>query len=246
VRAFSYFSHLLNIAEDAQQHRRRRAHAAAHAPPRPGSFSHALERVAQAGVSPEALRAWFARARVSPVLTAHPTEVQRQSILDCEREIARLIELPQDAARDDALHAEILRLWLTSMLRLAKLDVQDEISNGLAYFETTFFTVVPQVYAELEAALEARFGAGTAISLPAFLSIGTWIGGDRDGNPTVTAAVLEHALTEQVRRVFAFYLDRIDALGKALSVSTRIKAAPPEIVALAESSGDDSPYLRGP
>ncbi len=242
VRAFSYFSHLLNIAEDAQQHRRRRAHAAAHAPPRPGSFSHALERVAQAGVSPEALRAWFARARVSPVLTAHPTEVQRQSILDCEREIARLIELPQDAARDDALHAEILRLWLTSMLRLAKLDVQDEISNGLAYFETTFFTVVPQVYAELEAALEARFGAGTAISLPAFLSIGTWIGGDRDGNPTVTAAVLEHALTEQVRRVFAFYLDRIDALGKALSVSTRIKAAPPEIVALAESSGDDSPY----
>ncbi len=242
VRAFSYFSHLLNIAEDAQQHRRRRAYAAAHAPPRPGSFTHALERVAQAGVSPDALRTWFARARVSPVLTAHPTEVQRQSILDCEREIARLIELPQDAARDDALHAEVLRLWLTSMLRIAKLKVEDEIANGLRYFEMTFFTVLPQVYAELEAALAARFGADNAFALPAFLSIGTWIGGDRDGNPTVTAAVLKHALTEHAQRVFAFYLDRVDALGKALSVSTRIKSAPPEIVALAETSGDDSPY----
>ena len=158
VRAFSYFSHLLNIAEDAQQHRRRRAHAEAGAAPRPGSFMHALTRAREAGATPDALRAWFARARVSPVLTAHPTEVQRQSILDCEREIARLIEMPQDAVREAALRREILRLWLTSMLRLAKLDVKDEIANGLAYFDMTFFAVLPEVYGELEAALAVDLG----------------------------------------------------------------------------------------
>src|SRR5713226_8700057 len=95
VRAFSYFSHLLNIAEDAHQNRRRRAHAEGRSPRRPGSFAYALERAGKAGkASGASLIEWFARARVSPVLTAHPTEVQRQSILDCEREIARLIALP--------------------------------------------------------------------------------------------------------------------------------------------------------
>jgi len=242
VRAFSYFSQLLNIAEDEQQHRRRRAHKDAYAPARPGSFAHALARVREAGVKPDALRAWLARAQVSPVLTAHPTEVQRQSVLDCEREIARLIALPQDAARDAALEREVLRLWLTSMLRLAKLDVKDEIANGLAYFDMTFFAVIPEVYAELETELMRSFGADAGGSLPPFLAVGSWIGGDRDGNPFVTAEVLDYALTEQARRAFALYLHAVDALGKALSVSTRIKAAPAEILDLANASGDDSPY----
>lgn len=240
VRAFSYFSQLLNIAEDEQQHRRRRAHAGD--PARPGSFAHALARIRKAGVTAESLRTWFARAQITPVLTAHPTEVQRQSVLDCEREIARLIALPQDAVRDARLEREVLRLWLTSMLRLAKLDVKDEIANGLAYFDMTFFAVLPEVYAELEAELVTEFGGDARSPLPAFLSVGSWIGGDRDGNPFVTAEVLGHALGEQARRLFALYLESVDALGKALSLSTRIKAAPPEIAALAEASGDDSPY----
>src|ERR1041385_5688900 len=95
VRAFSFFSHLLNIAEDEQQHRRRRAHAQAGAPRRAGSLSHALEEVKH--VAFEGLMQWFWRAHVSPVLTAHPTEVQRQSILECEREIARLASTPHGA-----------------------------------------------------------------------------------------------------------------------------------------------------
>ena len=90
MRAFSYFSHLLNIAEDEQQHRRRRAHAAAGSPPCPAARTRSSAR--EAGVDAQALLGWFARARVAPVLTAHPTEVQRQSILDCQREIARLFE----------------------------------------------------------------------------------------------------------------------------------------------------------
>src|SRR5688572_21015439 len=122
VRAFSYFSHLLNIAEDAHQNRRRHAHAEAGAPRRPGSIAYALDHVPREGILE-----WFARARISPVLTAHPTEVQRQSILECEREIARLVALPQSAQRDRTLHAEVLRLWLTAMLRLTKLAVADEI-----------------------------------------------------------------------------------------------------------------------
>src|SRR5712691_7216665 len=138
VRAFSYFSHLLNIAEDAHQNRRRRAHAQGGSPRRPGSFAYALERAGK--VAAASLLAWFARARVSPVLTAHPTEVQRQSILECERAIARLIALP----------AEVLRLWLTAMLRLSKLTVADEITNALAYFRLTFIPGIPRLYADLE------------------------------------------------------------------------------------------------
>ncbi len=102
VRAFSYFSHLLNIAEDEQQHRRRRAHATAGSPRRAGSFSYALDRARDAGIDAPALLAWFARARVAPVLTAHPTEVQRQSILDCDAKSqgsCRRKNLPRETRR---------------------------------------------------------------------------------------------------------------------------------------------------
>jgi phosphoenolpyruvate carboxylase len=240
VRAFSYFSHLLNIAEDAQQNRRRRAHAAAGSPPRPGSLRNALARVREAGVSNGELVEWFARARVSPVLTAHPTEVQRQSILDCEREIARLIAQREDddVTREEALHGEVLRLWLTSMLRLTRLEVADEIGNALAYFRVTFIEQLPRLYDDLETAL------GVRAPLAPFLSVGTWIGGDRDGNPNVTAQVLELALAQQARVALEHYLEQVNVLGKELAVSTRIKGVPREIVALAESSGDDSPYRR--
>src|SRR5262245_20236952 len=109
VRAFSYFSHLANLAEDVHQNRRRRAHALAGSPPQQGSVNAALDHLAKAHVTPDAMTAWLAQALVSPVLTAHPTEVQRKSILDCEREIARLLALrdrtaltPEEAAEWEA------------------------------------------------------------------------------------------------------------------------------------------------
>jgi phosphoenolpyruvate carboxylase len=241
VRAFSFFSHLLNIAEDEQQHRRRRAHAQAGSPRRPGSFSHALQSV---DVPCEELLAWFARARVSPVLTAHPTEVQRQSILDCEREIARLIGQPQGAERDEALHAEILRLWLTSMLRFARLDVTDEVANGISYFRLTFLRELPRLYAELENALKERFGLERPPSLPPFLTIGSWIGGDRDGNPNVTAEVLRAAQVLHARLVFAHYLEETHQLGRELGLSSRHTVVPEEVQRLAERSGDASAHRR--
>src|SRR5204863_10114015 len=132
---------------------------------------------------------------VMPVLTAHPTEVQRQSILDCEREIARLLGQPQAAERDKAIHAEVLRLWLTSMLRLHKLQVADEIANGTNYFRLTFLHELPRLYAEFEHALKERFALRELPSLAPFLTVGSWIGGDRDGNPNVDATVLRTGQT---------------------------------------------------
>jgi phosphoenolpyruvate carboxylase len=232
VRAFSYFSHLLNIAEDAHQNRRRHAHAEAGDPARPGSFAHALEHSRTIE-----LERWFERARVSPVLTAHPTEVQRQSILECEREIARLIALPASAERDASLHAEVLRLWLTAMLRLTRLAVADEIVNSLAYFRLTFIPELPRLYAQLEDALGGR-------RLPPFLTVGTWVGGDRDGNPNVGAQTLEIAVSQQARLIFAHYLEEVNLLGRELGLSARLMRAPAEVLALAERSGDRSAYRQ--
>jgi phosphoenolpyruvate carboxylase len=242
VRAFSYFSHLLNIAEDEQQHRRRRAHAAAGSPRRPGSFSYALDRAREAGVEARELLDWFARARVAPVLTAHPTEVQRQSILDCQREIARLIGQPESETRNDLLHAEVLRLWLTAMLRGTRLEVADEVANGLAYFRLTFLDELPRLYAELEQALKERYDIEARLA--PFLTVGTWIGGDRDGNPYVNAAVMSGALAQQAGLVLTHYLEEVGHLYKELALSARIHAAPAGIEALAAASGESSAYRR--
>ncbi len=242
VRAFSFFSHLLNIAEDAQQNRRRHAHADSGSPRRPGSIAYALDRALQAGIAPRQLQDWFLRARVSPVLTAHPTEVQRQSILDCERAIARLVAQPASAVREAALHAEVLRLWLTAMLRMSRLAVTDEITNALAYFRLTFLAEVPRLYADLEQALRTHLRLQSEPWLPPFLVIGTWVGGDRDGNPNVGAKALETAGLEQARLIFGHYLEEVHQLGRELGLSARIKSPPPAIEALAARSGDASEY----
>jgi phosphoenolpyruvate carboxylase len=243
VRAFSFFSHLLNIAEDAQQNRRQRALAAAGGERPAGTFSRALDQVLSGGaVSAQRLLQWFARARVAPVLTAHPTEVQRQSILECEREIARLLAEPPGEARSEALHREVLRLWLTAMLRVAKLEVADEITNGLAYFRLTFLSELPRLYADLETLVAARLGLAAKPWLEPFLHVGTWIGGDRDGNPAVTGQVLGLALQQQSRLILEHYLEEVHRLGRELGVSTRVRASPPRIADLAEASGDASPH----
>src|SRR3954468_7853698 len=242
VRAFSFFSHLLNIAEDEQQHRRRRVHAQAGAPRRPGSLSHALDEVKHVGF--EGLMQWFYRAHVSPVLTAHPTEVQRQSILECEREIARLLAEPQAGERDQAIRAEVLRLWLTSMLRTTKLQVADEITNGINYFRLTFLRELPQLYDQFEHALKERFALAEAPWLPSFLTIGSWIGGDRDGNPNVSAEVLRTAQVLHAKLLFEHYLDEVNQLGRELGLSAQLSNIPAQVHALAERSGDPSPHRQ--
>jgi len=250
IRAFSYFSHLANLAEDVHQTRRRRAHALAGSPSQPGSVAHAFERLADAQVSADKIRAFFADALIAPVLTAHPTEVQRKSILDCEREIARLLKWrdrgvltpEEDGAMRDALYRQVLGLWQTAMLRLNKLDVREEIDNGIGYYRLTFLPEIPRLYAALEAHCAEL--TKTAERLPPFFVMGSWIGGDRDGNPFVGAPTLEYANHAQAAVAFAHYLDEVHALGMELSLSTRLVKPTDTLLALALSAHDANPHRR--
>jgi phosphoenolpyruvate carboxylase len=203
-----------------------------------------------AGVGSEKLDAWFEGALVSPVLTAHPTEVKRKSILDCERELARLLDnhdrerlLPAEQADlEHELYTGILTLWQTAMLRLTKLRVVDEIDNALAYYRDTFLEQIPRLYREMEQTLERH--TGKALHLPAVLRMGSWIGGDRDGNPYVTAEVMRAALERQSRQAFAHYLEQVHLLGGELSLAARLVPVSPELAALAERANDLSPFRQ--
>ena len=243
VRAFSFFSLLANIAEDQHHIRRSRAHAAGGSAPRKGSLAHAIASVEAAGHSRSELIGFFAQARVSPVLTAHPTEVQRRSILNRQTEIARLLSerdradaIPEERARnDEELRRAVLALWQTSVLRRVRPTVSDEIANGLTYFDSTFLTELPRFYASIEDLL------GAETEMAPFLRVGTWIGGDRDGNPAVTAETLSEALHMQSARVLRFYLQQIHELGGELSLCDRLVHISPELKALTVSSPDRSP-----
>jgi phosphoenolpyruvate carboxylase len=238
VRAFSYFHHLANAAEDL--HARR-------VQPGEGTIAQAFERLRAAHVATRKIVAFFERARVEPVLTAHPTEVQRKSTLDRHRAVIDLLAARGVKAAGDiekALRREILLMWKTNELRLSKPTVADEIENGLAYFRSTFLEAIPRLYAEIEDAI----GSGTRLA--PFLRVASWIGGDRDGNPHVTAEVTEHAAERQASVAFHHYLAQIHALGAELSLSTRYAATSPELQALAGrspdrgTSRDEEPYRR--
>ena len=241
IRAFSYFSHLVNIAEDRYQVRqleRRRAVGELDE----GTLALSFKRLAQAEVAPSRIAAMLAQAHISPVLTAHPTEVQRKSVLDAERAISELI-----AARDKLseplrlrenealLCARITQLWQTRMLRYAKLTVADEIENALSYYHTTFMRQIPRVYKEIENALPGQ-------PIAPFFRMGNWIGGDRDGNPNVSAATLQRALARQSETALGFYLGEVHELGAELSVSQLLAPIPPEMAELAARSPDRSPH----
>ncbi|MBV8167451.1 MAG: phosphoenolpyruvate carboxylase, partial [Alphaproteobacteria bacterium] len=250
IRAFSYFSHLANIAEDQHHIRRTRAHALAGAGAREGSMAYAIARAQANGMSADDLRAFFGSALVCPVLTAHPTEIRRKSTIDREMEVAHLLDArdrmqltpDEDASNDEALRRAVLTLWQTSILRRSRLKVVDEVANGLSYYDYTFLTELPRFYAALEDLLaDGADVAADAAPLGSFLRMGSWIGGDRDGNPFVTADVLRQALRLQSQRVLTFYLDEVHALGAELSLDVRLVGTTPELTALAERSPDASP-----
>jgi phosphoenolpyruvate carboxylase len=259
VRAFSYFSHLANIAEDQHHIRRRRAHLLAGSAPQQGSVSYALAKLKDAGVSQETVATFFQDALISPVLTAHPTEVQRKSILDAEHDIARLLaerDLPltpkERAANMHLLRARVATLWQTRMLRYSKLTVADEIENALSYYRITFLSELPGLYDDIEGDIASHYGTAaeaSAIRAP-YVQMGSWIGGDRDGNPNVNAGTMQHALGRQATTILDFYLDEVHQLGAELSISTLMVACSPALQALADTSPDtsahrsDEPYRR--
>lgn len=263
IRAFTYFSHLANLAEDRHHIRRRAVHERA-GNTQEGSIEVALARLRWAGISSGSVAQMLTKSFISPVLTAHPTEVQRQSILMAERRIAQLmaerddIEMraqlynsakdaltPRELARVDAqLRACVAQLWQTRLLRHSKLTVADEIENALSYYEATFLHEIPKIYTQLEQEL------GQKLSAHSFLRMGQWIGGDRDGNPFVTAESLELALSRQADVALRHYLREVHWLGGELSLSDNLVSVTPEMQALADASPDgnvhrsDEPYRR--
>jgi phosphoenolpyruvate carboxylase len=259
IRAFTYFSHLANLAEDRHHIRRREVHERA-GDTQEGSIEVALARLRWAGITPRAVAQTLAHSYVSPVLTAHPTEVQRKSILDAERDLARLLAerddirsraLPRDAlaprelaANEAQMRARVLQLWQTRLLRFTKLTVADEIETALSYYEATFLREIPRLYGELEQAL------GTQHPVASFLRMGQWIGGDRDGNPNVSAETLAYALRRQCEVALRYYLTELFWLGSEFSMSALLVQVTPAMRALADSSPDanehrqDEPYRR--
>ena len=258
IRAFTYFSHLANLAEDRHQIRLRAFHDRA-GETQEGSIEVALARLRKAGIAPRTISQTLAQAHLSPVLTAHPTEVQRKSILDAERDIAKLLvardevksqAVPRDAlaprelaANEVQIRARVMQLWQTRLLRTTKLTVADEIENALSYYESTFLREIPRIYADLEGELGNH-------PVASFLRMGQWIGGDRDGNPNVSAQTLEYALRRQSEVALRHYLTEVHDLGCELSMSALLVDVTPEMQALAGRSPDtsqhrqDEPYRR--
>lgn len=262
IRAFTYFSHLANLAEDRHHIRRRAVHERA-GDTQEGSIEVALSRLRWAGIAPKTISQTLAGSYVAPVLTAHPTEVQRKSILDAERDIAQLLAARDDiqvraqlyntakdaltprelAANEAQLRARVAQLWQTRLLRYSKLTVADEIENALSYYEATFLREIPKIYADLESELGQY-------PVHSFLRMGQWIGGDRDGNPNVTAQTLQYALGRQAEVALRHYLTEVHYLGGELSLSARLVQVSAEMEALAARSPDtnehrqDEPYRR--
>ncbi len=251
IRAFSYFSQLSNIAEDIHHNRRHRAHLRAGSAAPAASLPAVLGDAAATHVDVAGLARLFGQALISPVLTAHPTEVQRKSILDLQRDISHLMEersrmelAPEELQqREEALRRAILSLWQTRILRELKLTVRDEIENGLSYYRYTFLREVPRIYENLEDILESRW-PGLGITLPPFLRLGSWIGGDRDGNPFVTPEVTHYALARQALTALEFYQGEVGQLRRELSQSVRLVAVTETLRELAEASPDESEQRR--
>ncbi|MCG9125099.1 phosphoenolpyruvate carboxylase [Laribacter hongkongensis] len=256
LRSSGLLAQLENLAEDLHHNRRRKAHRKAGSPPQPGSLARALTILREHGITADTLAGLLEYAQIVPVLTAHPTEVQRQTTLDCQRAIRKFLQLLDhpdvDADAEAALTAKLKRvlltLWQTADIRPFKLTVKDEIENGIAYHPLTFLDALPALYGRLEDDIAATFG--TRIEIPNFYRIGSWIGGDRDGNPFVNADLLRYALSRQAEIAFAHYDYELEGLYRELSLSDRRVQVSPAVQALSDCSPDtaisreEEPYRR--
>jgi phosphoenolpyruvate carboxylase len=240
VRSFMLFSMLTNLAEDRQ----------GTSVEREGTLTAALAFLAADGIEPRQVGDLLAHASIVPVLTAHPTEVMRKSMLDHRNRIAALLRLrdagleetPEGERVDEAIAGQIALLWQTRALRRERLYVSDEVDTAVTYFKDVFLPLFPVLYARWERILGYR--------PPSFLRLGTWIGGDRDGNPHVTADSLRLALGRASQLVLANYLEQLNSLGAELSISSELAPVSAEVERLVERGGDrnpgraDEPYRR--
>jgi len=250
VRAFSYFKHLVNIAEDLFSHYQSVVQENVEAP---GHIAYSLHAFKNKNIDLKEIEAFFKSALISPVLTAHPTEVQRKSLLDTERVISALLtNKAQLMSRQEAeknsrmLYAAITALWQTRMLRFDKLTVNNEIDNALSFYRLSLLDAIPELLQDLERDVGDLFASAGAerYQLPSFLQMGSWIGGDRDGNPNVNDATLELATQQQATVAFEHYLRELNSLKGELSPTTRLVSVTPELIKLASTSPDQSPHRQ--
>ncbi|HEY4608873.1 MAG TPA: phosphoenolpyruvate carboxylase, partial [Ilumatobacteraceae bacterium] len=225
IRAFSYFAMLANIAEDTDHARRRRSLVDSGAAPPPATLDRAIRLIAESGVADSDVRQAVAVSEVVPVLTAHPTEIRRRTIQSIQTAVAALMEQRdrvdmnhiETAEWSDELWRQIVTLWQTAMLRLTKLRLRDEVNDAMRYFDLSLLSQVPQ----LNAAVTTAFGDRADRERP-LLRIGSWIGGDRDGNPFVTADVLADTFQQQAALALGHHLRELWALGEELSMLSRL------------------------
>ncbi len=231
ARGFMLFSLLANLAEDRQ----------GLASEEGANFEEALINLRQQGVDDAIILELLANSLIVPVLTAHPTEVRRKSIIDHKNRIADLMTMrdaglkitPDGDEIEQAIFRQIALLWQTRPLRGEKLFVTDEIENARSYMQQVFLTALPKLYMRWEKALGHR--------PPGFVKLGSWIGGDRDGNPFVNAETLHYAVARNGGTAIRFYLEQIHLLGAEFSISSRNSDTPQAVIALAERSGDNAP-----
>jgi phosphoenolpyruvate carboxylase len=244
VHSFACFLQMANIAEDQAARRSLRAERS-DGMASADSLEGALERLSRSGVPAADAAALLDQALIAPVITAHPTEVRRKSVIDRVAATAALLdtwEASSDPRRqaelEQALMAEISILWETRLLRTTGLGVRDEIENAVSYFERVLLDELPRLYADWRKAL------APLPAPPSFLKIGTWVGGDRDGNPNVTAEILRYTFARQSAAALERYLTEINALGAELSIASPPAAVTEELALLAEASGDNSVHRR--
>jgi len=249
IRAFSHFSLLANIAEDVHSERRRRHHRREGSPPQKGSLAASFELLDAAGLDGDVVARELAGALVVPVVTAHPTETRRRTITAVQTQVSELIRQRDNAGPDGIderawaahLWREVLTLWQTALLRLSRLRLADEIEEALRYYELSLFEVMPALNTELRQALRRRWPDADLLPTP-MLQPGSWIGGDRDGNPFVTADAVRRATTSQAETALRHHLAELVALGGELSMSDRLVVPTDALYALADVAQDDSPF----
>ncbi|OBI90199.1 phosphoenolpyruvate carboxylase [Mycobacterium asiaticum] len=255
IRAFTQFALLANVAEDIHRERRRSIHVAAGEPPQDSSLAATYLKLDEAELDSATVAEALKGALVAPVITAHPTETRRRTVFVTQHRITELMRLHAEGhtETDDGrsieleLRRQILTLWQTAIIRLFRLQISDEIAVGLRYYPASFFEVIPRVNAEVREALQKRWPDANLLSGPV-LRPGSWIGGDRDGNPNVTAEVVRLATGSAAFTALSHYLTELDHLEQELSMSSRLLDVTAELAELAEGCQDkaraDEPYRR--
>src|SRR5271154_2429614 len=231
ARAFAFYFELINLAETNHRKRRRLSlQLSGDTVAQRGSLRGTLRAMRRVGISAEEALGWLQKIFIVPVFTAHPTEIARRSVLTKRRRIGEFLErldripVPDEelASLEEAVVAEITALWQTDEGRSSRPKVADEIKMGLDYYDVSIFETLPRLYQEVAAALKSEYSLDIDISqLPLLLAFGSWIGGDRDGNPFVTPDVTREAIRSARARLLAYYRQQVQLIIDLLTTSAQ-------------------------